>query len=154
MTTHHIANYNIARAVAPLDSPTLASFVTELERINAVADRTPGFVWRLQDDSGNATSINPFGDERLIINMSLWEYTDALFDFTYRSTHADTMARRREWFEPHDGPALVLWWVAAGHIPTPEEGAERLERLVADGPSDYAFTFKQRFPQPDGSNRT
>jgi hypothetical protein len=135
--------------VAPIDGPALAEFMALLDPVNAVADRSPGFVWRLQTDEGNATSIPILGDERLIVNMSVWESVDRLADFVYRSSdHLAVMRRRREWFE-RIKVFMALWWVPAGHQPTVGEAEERLEHLRAHAPTAFAFTFRQRFPAPD-----
>jgi hypothetical protein len=127
----------------------MAEFMAALEPINALAEASPGFVWRLQDDSGNATSIQVFEDDLIIINMSVWESVDHLFEFAYKSPHVEYFRRRREWFERFPISYLALWWVPAGHIPSIEEAKERLEHLEAHGPTPYAFTFKRRFdPAP------
>ena len=144
----HIAQVNIALPRAPLESELLADFVAMLDPINALADSSPGFVWRLQDDHGDATGIRGFGDDRLIVNMSVWESVDALASFAYRSGHVDVMRRRREWFE-RIRTYMTLWWVPAGHIPTVAEAEERLAHLEEHGATPYAFTFKQRF-EPAG----
>jgi hypothetical protein len=115
--------------------------------INAIADEAPGFVWRLQTEEGNATSIPVLGDDRLIVNMSVWASIDQLADFVYRSGHVAVMRRRREWFELIKG-FMALWWVPAGRLPTVTEAEERLEHLRAHGPTAQAFTFRQRFPAP------
>jgi hypothetical protein len=144
-----IAQVNIALPVAPIDSPTLSEFMASLDAVNAVADRSAGFVWRLQSDEGNATSIPVLGDDRLIINMSVWESIDRLAEFVYRSgDHLAVMRRRREWFE-RIKVFMALWWVPAGHRPTVAEAEERLEHLRAHGPTAFAFTFRERFPAPD-----
>lgn len=148
MATHHVAQINIARVLAPMDSPQLAEFMAGLEPINALADDTPGFVWRLQTDDGDATAIRPYDDERIMVNMSVWESVEALSDFAYRTEHRDYLRRRREWFDRVDGPFLVLWWVPAGHIPTVDEAKERLDLLERNGPTPDAFTFRTRFPSP------
>jgi hypothetical protein len=147
MAEFHLAQFNMARLLAPLDSPQLADFVGALERINALADNSPGFVWRLQGDGGDATSLRPFGED-VIVNMSLWENVETLFDFVYRTAHAPVMARRRQWFAKPDGVYTVLWWVKAGHIPKVEDARARLDILQRKGPSPAAFTFKTRFPPP------
>jgi hypothetical protein len=144
----HLAQLNIARAKAPLDDPLLADFMARLDAVNALAERTPGFVWRLKSDSGNATDIRAFDDPRMLVNMSVWESVDALFAFTYRTAHTQVMNRRKEWFEPLPGPHLVLWWVPAGAVPTLDEARRRLDHLAAHGPTPAAFTFKGRFPAP------
>lgn len=143
---YHLAELNIARAVAPLDQPAMAHFVANLDRINAMGDASPGFVWRLQDESGAATSIRAFDDPLMIVNLTVWESTEALRAYAYRSGHVDVFRRRREWFVPLDGPSLVLWWVPAGHRPTVAEAKARLERLAAEGPTAEAFTLKTTFP--------
>jgi Domain of unknown function (DUF3291) len=140
----HIAQVNIAQLREPIDSPLLADFVAQLEPVNALADSSPGFVWRLQTDGGDATSIRPFDDERLIINMSVWESIETLWAFVYDGEHLGVMRRRREWFEPME-MHMCLWWVTAGHIPGIEEAKDRLTHLGANGPTPRSFTFKRRF---------
>jgi hypothetical protein len=141
---HHVAQVNIALPREPLESPALAEFVGNLEPVNALADGAPGFVWRLQDESGDATSIKGFDDERLIINMSVWESVDALWNFVYAGGHLEVMRRRREWMTKLAEIHMALWWVPKGHIPSVEEARERLDHLRAHGPSERAFTFKQQ----------
>ena len=145
---YHLAQYNLARLLAPLDHPQVADFVANLHRINELGDRSPGFVWRLQTDDGTSTSVRVRGDELVIVNFTLWESAEALFEFTYRSEHAEMYRRRRDWFEAPTEAYLVLWWVPVGHIPAVEEADERLDYLRAHGPTPYAFTFKQRYPPP------
>ncbi len=145
----HLAQINIARVLAPVDDPRLADFMAALDEINALAETSPGFVWRLQTEEGNATSIHAFDDPDLLVNMSVWEDADSLFAYVYKTVHARFMARRREWFDHRfDGPYQVLWWIPAGHVPTVEEGKVRLRTLAERGPTAEAFTFKQRFPAP------
>ena len=115
-----------------------------MEPVNALADAAPGFVWRLQDEAGDATSIKAFGDDRLIVNMSVWESLDALWRFVYDGGHLDVMRRRREWFE-RISIHLALWWIPAGTLPTVEDAELRIAALEQRGPSAYAFTFKQPF---------
>ena len=148
VSTHHIAQLNIARAKAPLDTPLLADFVTQLDAVNALAEASAGFVWRLKSDSGNATDIRAYDDPLMIVNMSVWESIEALFDFAYRTSHTKVMNRRKEWFESLAGPHMVLWWIPAGTIPTVEEAKRQLDHLAAHGPTATAFTFKVRFPAP------
>jgi len=144
MAAFDLAQMNVARLKAPLDSPQLADFVGALDRINALADGSPGFVWRLQDDSGNATALSPMGEE-IIVNLSVWQDSESLQAFVYRSDHVGVMRRRREWFEKMD-LYLVLWWVPQGHRPTASEGVERLNLLRDRGPTAEAFTFGKMFP--------
>lgn len=144
----HIAQMNVGRTVAPVDSPALADFMAALDGINAMADAAPGFVWRLQTPAGNATDIKPTEDPRFIVNMSVWASVEALFEFVYRTAHTAVMGRRREWFEKPAEAYQVLWWVPAGHVPTVEEGLARLAHLRRHGPTAHAFTFKERYPKP------
>lgn len=147
-----LAQVNIALPREPLDSLALAEFVANLEPVNALADSAPGFVWRLEDESGDATSIKAFDDERLIINMSVWESIEALWSFVYDGGHLEVMRRRREWMIKLAESHQALWWLPAGEIPTIEDARDRLEHLRAHGPSAYAFTFKQRYPAPDAAS--
>jgi hypothetical protein len=154
MTQWHIAQMNVGTTVEATDHPQLADFMNQLDEINALADGSPGFVWRLQSESGNATDIKPTGtnapdNPNFIVNMSVWENVESLFDFVYKTAHRLVMARRREWFEKPVTGYQVLWWVPAGHKPTVEEGLARLAKLNAEGPTPEAFTFKARFPAPD-----
>jgi hypothetical protein len=149
MSAHHLAQLNIARPRFPLDSPEMADFVNRLEEINALADAAPGFVWRLVDvDGTDATSLRPYGPD-VMVNMSVWESVEALYEYAYRSTHLDVVRRRREWFD-HDGQPeyAVLWWVPAGALPRLEEARDRLDLLSRYGPTAQAFTFRNRFPPP------
>jgi heme-degrading monooxygenase HmoA len=146
MAGYHVAQCNIARVRAPLDSPLLAEFVAALEPINQLADQAPGFVWRLQTEDGDATAIRPFVDDRIMVNLSVWESIEALSAFTYSTTHRDVMRRRRQWFEKVDDAYLVLWWVPSGTVPTISDAKARLEHLRRHGPSAEAFTFRSPFP--------
>jgi len=148
MTPHHLAQANIAWMRAPLEHPSMESFRAQLERINRLADESPGFLWRLQTDAGDATGIRAFEDERILFNMSVWESVQALHAYTYRSDHAGVLRARRTWFEAPKGPGLVLWWIPAGTLPTVDEAKARLALLAERGPSEQAFTFRQVFPAP------
>lgn len=146
----HLAQVNIGRLRAPVDDPMIAEFKNALDRINALADETPGFIWRLQTEEGNATAIRPHAhDELLAINMSVWESIEALADYVYRSDHTTILRRRREWFEHYDGAYMAMWWVPAGHIPTVDEAMDRLAQLDGLGPTPNVFTFRHKFPPPD-----
>ena len=151
MTTGwQLAQINVGRLRAPVDHPMIADFTNNLDRVNAIADATPGFVWRLKGEGNNATDIQPKADDPLFaVNMSVWADLDALAGFVYRSGHREIMRRRREWFEPMD-VFMCLWWVPAGHTPTVEEGLARLAHFEAHGPTPQAFSFKVPFPAPDG----
>ena len=145
----HIAQVNIARLKAPIDDPLLAGFVARLDDVNALADAAPGFVWRLQTDAGNATDLRPYADERILLNLSVWESPEQLREFVYRSAHVEVMRQRKSWFEQFDGAYQALWWVPAGHIPSVDEAKERLECFRAQGESARAFSFTRILPSPD-----
>jgi hypothetical protein len=147
-TAHHLAQVNIALPRAPVDSTELADFMVLLDPINLLADHSPGFVWRLQTESGNATEIRPFDDDRLMVNLSVWESLEALRDFVYSSRHLDVMRRRREWFHRLAEAYLTLWWLPAGTLPTIDEAKDRLAHLQRHGPGPDAFTFREPFPPP------
>jgi hypothetical protein len=145
----HLAQVNIGKIRGPLDGPVMAGFVRRLEEINALADRSPGFVWRLQTDEGNATYFRPYEhDDWILLNMSVWESVEALKHYVYRTMHAELLRQRHEWFERFAGVYMALWWVPAGHLPGIDEAKKRLAHLDKHGPTQYAFTFKQMFP-PD-----
>ena len=151
MSSYHIAQINIARAVDAIDSPTLANFVARLDEINALAEGSPGFVWRLKADDGQPSSyLRPYDDERILVNMSVWESVDALKHYVYKTAHAELLKQRKEWFEHFSGAYLAMWWVPAGHIPGVDEAKKRLAHLEEHGPSQFAFTFKTIQP-PDES---
>jgi hypothetical protein len=145
----HLAQLNVGRILAPLDSPVMADFVNNLDAINALAETSPGFIWRLKDDANNATSIHPFDDERIIVNMSVWETLEQLYQFTYKSMHTEFLKRRKEWFGKMGEMYYVLWYVPAGSVPDVMEAKERLEHLRAHGETPYAFSFSKRFG-PEG----
>ena len=147
----HLAQLNVGRLRAPMDDPRIHDFKVNLEPVNALAERTAGFVWRLQDESGDATNIRPFdGDDLQIVNLTVWESIEALADFTYRTGHVEFLRRRREFFEAPVAPILCLWWILEGTIPTVDEAIARLDHLRAHGPTPTAFTFRNRF-EPDGA---
>ena len=147
----HLAQMNVATALYLMDDPRISEFVAQLDEINALAESSPGFVWRLQSDAGNAIDIQTTDDPRFIINMSVWQDVESLFDFAYMSAHRLVMAKRRQWFQRPDGAHQVLWWVEAGHEPTAEEGLSRLHDLDKNGANPGAFNFKSKFPPPDRS---
>jgi hypothetical protein len=148
MAHYHIAQVNIGHIRAPLDDPLMAGFVTKLDEINALADASPGFVWRLQTPEGNATYLRPYDDDRILLNMSVWETIPALRHYVYETAHAKLLGQRHAWFEKFAGAYVALWWVPAGHIPGIDEAKKRLAHLDEHGPTQFAFTFKAIF-QPD-----
>ncbi len=142
----HLAQINIGRLNYPVDDPRVAEFMDNLDPINELAEASPGFVWRLQDDSGNATAIRAFDDETILPNLTVWESIDALKDYVFRTDHARFLRKRREWFAPMDDlPVLTMWWIPEGHIPTLHEAKERIEHLAERGPTPYAFPFRPVF---------
>jgi heme-degrading monooxygenase HmoA len=151
VSTHnfHLAQMNIGRVRGPLNDPIMADFVAQLDSINALAEASPGFVWRLQGDGGESSSyLRAYPDPLLLVNLTVWESPEALHAYTYRSDHAAVFRRRKEWFKPSERPTAVLWWLPAGQLPSIEDGKTRLEHLWAHGPTPFAFTFRQQFPQP------
>jgi Domain of unknown function (DUF3291) len=148
-----LAQVNIGRLRAPLDSPRLAGFMAALDPVNAAADAAPGFVWRLQTEDGNATSVRAFewdqaGSAGVILNMSVWESVEALAAFVYSPQHRPVLRRRREWFEQMAEAYLALWWVPRGHVPTTGDAEDRIRHLRAHGPTPHAFTLRVHFPPP------
>ena len=148
MTKYHIAQVNIGRIRAPLEDEVMSGFVSRLDEINALADGSPGFVWRLQPPAGNATYLRPYGDDRILINMSVWETIESLRHYVYHTAHAELLRHRHEWFEKFVGAYTALWWVPTGHLPGVDEAKKRLAHLERHGPAEFAFTFKTVF-QPD-----
>lgn len=147
MADYELVQLNIARMLAPADSPQLADFFANLDRINQLADSAPGFIWRLQDESGSATDFRPYDDD-VLVNMSVWRDIESLRNYVYRSAHVEIMRRRKEWFELAQESYIVLWWIAAGSIPSVEQAKQKLALLREHGPSVGAFTFNEPFPPP------
>jgi hypothetical protein len=147
--TYQLAQINIARGNAPLDSPVMRDFVELLDTVNALAEATPGFVWRLKTDERDATSVRAYDDPLMIVNMSVWSGIEALREYVYRSSHAHAFRRRKEWFAHMTTPSLALWWIPVGHIPTVDEGKVRLDMLETEGATPHAFTFKAAFAPPE-----
>lgn len=141
----YLAQINIAKMLAPIDSPVMADFVANLDSINAVAETSEGFVWRLKDETNNATAIKIFDDDFLIVNMSVWKSTEALFQFVYKSNHIEIFKRRKEWFEKMEEMHMAQWYLPAGHLPTVADAVERLHYLRKHGETPFSFSFKKRF---------
>ena len=149
MSRYHLAQINIGRVKAPTDDPIMAGFMNRLDEINALADRSPGFVWRLQTSEGNATYFRPYPeDDRILLNMSVWESIQALHHYVYKTAHSELLKHRHEWFEKFAGAYTTMWWVPAGHRPGIDEAKKRLAHLELHGPTQFAFTFKTTF-EPD-----
>ena len=150
MSDHHLAQVNIGRAKGEMDDPVMHGFVSRLDEINALAEATPGFVWRLTGDGNDATSLRPYPDDHLIlVNLSVWETPEALRGYVYKSAHTEVMRGRKAWFERMQEMYYAMWWIPAGHIPTVAEAKARLDHLRAHGESAEAFTFAKVFPAPD-----
>jgi hypothetical protein len=149
MSNYQLAQLNIGEIRAPLDSPELKDFVDNLDGINALAESSPGFVWRLKGDGNDATSLRPYDSDKIIVNMSVWRDVASLRAFVYDSAHVAIMKRRREFFLRMVKAYMVLWWVPAGREPTVAEAVARLEHLRAHGPTAEAFTFAEAFSAPD-----
>ena len=148
MSSYELAQLNIAVMKEPLESPGMADFVANLDRINALAEASPGFVWRLQTEEGDATALRPMG-ENVLVNVSVWKDVASLNDYVYKSAHVEVMRRRKEWFQRMSQAYVVLWWIARGHRPAVEEAIAKLELLRRKGPTPQAFTFRQAFLAPD-----
>ena len=143
----HLAQINYATPRHPIDHPAIKGFVDQLEAINALAERSPGFVWRLMTEEGDATALRPAGPD-IIVNMSVWEDIDSLRAFTYKSAHVEVLRQRKDWFHLPKTAHFVLWWIPAGTEPDLDEAARRIQLLTRGGPNPEAFTFKQSFPPP------
>lgn len=148
MSGYHLAQINVGKLKAPIDAPETADFKNNLDRVNTLAEASPGFVWRLTGEGNDATDLVAFDDPLIITNMSVWESPAALGAFVYRSGHVEIMRRRAEWFEPMD-VFMALWWVPAGHEPTVAEAVGRLALLRRKGSGPEAFTFRELYPAPD-----
>lgn len=144
----HLAQINIARMQAPLEHPSMHAFVAQLESINRLADESPGFVWRLQTEEGDATALRVFDDPMLLVNMSVWESFEALKEYVYRSAHRGPLRDRQRWFGRLPGAHLALWWIPAGSEPSLDDAKRRLRLLDANGPGPEAFTFSKAYPPP------
>lgn len=151
---YDLAQVNVSRLLAPLDSPVLQDFMAALEQVNADGDAAPGFLWRLQTEDGNATAVRAFGwdagdSHGVIVNLTTWTSVEALADFVFSGRHLQVMRRRRQWFQHAVEPMTALWWVPSGHRPSTDEAEARVRQLRAHGPTSLAFTFRTPFPAPD-----
>lgn len=145
---YYLAQINVALMKAPLDDPIMAEFAAALDQVNAVADQSPGFVWRLRTSSGNATDIRAYLDPRMLVNLSVWRNVEQLKVYVYTSLHGDFFVRRRQWFEKYQGEHFAMWWIPTGHLPTVEEGKAKLEYLALHGDSPECFTFAKPYAAP------
>ncbi len=150
---YHLAQVNFSRLLAPLDSPLLADFMAALDEVNAEADRSPGFVWRLQTEDGNATAVRAFGwdagdSHGVVVNLTVWRDVEALAGYAFSGRHLEIMRRRRTWFQKAAEATTALWWIPAGTLPTTGDAEDRIRLLRAHGPTAEAFTFRSPFPPP------
>lgn len=148
MNKYQLAQINIAHSRGVRDDPVMKGFMDRLDEINAIADSSPGFVWRLQTEEGDATAIQAFDDPLLLVNVSVWQDIESLKRFVYKSLHVDLIQDRDAWFTKMQESHQALWWVPEGHLPSVEEAREKLEYLQANGPSETAFTFSKPFEAP------
>jgi Domain of unknown function (DUF3291) len=150
MAAWHLAQVNIGRIKGvTINDPIMAEFVDNLDRVNQLAEESPGFVWRLKEENNNATSFNPYGDEQVLINMSVWKDVESLEQYVYRTVHTDYLRRRKEWFHAFGKMYMAMWWIPVGHLPTIAEAVEKLDYLQANGASPLVFDFKRRFAAPE-----
>jgi hypothetical protein len=145
----HRAQTNIGIAKFTYEDPEFRDFVDNLDRINALADEAPGFVWRFVQEDEYEAGRESFEDENVLFNMSVWESKDALLDYVYHTDHVNILRRRAEWFRQLDRPIMVMWWVPAGTLPTAADARRRLDLLAEKGPTAEAFTFRHFFEAPD-----
>ena len=147
---YQIAEINVARMKGVnINDPIMKEFVDNLERVNNLAENSKGFVWRLKDENNDATSFNPYDDERIIVNMSVWESIEFLEMFVYKTFHTDFLKRRNEWFDSYGKIYTAMWWIPIGEFPTVQEAVDKLEYLQKNGPSRLAFDFRNRFSKPN-----
>jgi len=145
---YYLAQINIALMKAPLDDPIMTEFAAALNEVNAIADRSPGFIWRLQTASGNATDVRAYADPKMLVNLSVWQSVEELKAYVYKSLHGEFFSRRRQWFKKYQREHFAMWWIPIGTLPTPEEGKVKLEYLTLHGDSPEAFTFAKPYPSP------
>ncbi len=149
MSKYHLAEINIAKMKGvTINDPIMKEFVDNLDLVNTLAENSEGFVWRLKDDSYNATNLNPYDDEKIIVNVSVWENIETLENYMYKTFHSEFLRRRKEWFQKFGKAATAMWWIPKGHIPTLEEAVEKLDYLQKNGPSELVFDFKNKFSVP------
>lgn len=146
-----LAEINVARLRFPRNDPRVAEFIDNLDAVNALAERSPGFVWRLKDDSGNATQISAYDDPLIIVNMSVWISPEALYEFAYKTLHRRFVQRRKEWFELFGAQYLALWWIEDGRYPEVSDGQRRLAHIERHGPTAWSFNFRRLFPASPGA---
>ncbi len=146
---YQIAEINVARMKGVhINDPIMKEFVDNLDHVNGIAEKSEGFIWRLKDENNDATSFNPYNDEQIIINVSVWETIEALETFVYKTFHTDFLKRRKEWFNSYGKVATALWWIPQGEFPTVEEAVAKLDYLQKNGATPVVFNFRNKFPNP------
>jgi len=149
MNQYHLAEINIAKMKGvDINDPIMKEFVDNLDLVNTLAEKSEGFVWRLKDESSNATNLNPYNDEQIIVNVSVWENIETLEGYMYKTFHSEFLKRRKEWFLKFGKAHTAMWWIPAGQIPTLEEAVEKLDHLQQNGPSQLVFDLRNKFPAP------
>jgi len=149
MKDYQLAEINVARMKGVnIDDPIMQEFVDNLDRVNELAENSEGFVWRLQDDNNDATSFNPYNDEQIIINVSVWDSIETLQSFVFKTFHSDFLKRRKEWFHTYGKVHTAMWWIPAGQFPTVEDAVKKLDDLQKNGPSQEVFNFRNKFSKP------
>lgn len=148
MSRYHLAQLNIANAVASMDSPEMAGFVARLDEIHELSDNADGFIWRWESGSVDSSVVDIFGDPRLLVNLSLWESVESLKHFVYKTVHVELIRDREAWFDKMPEMHQVVWWVPEGHIPSVTEAKQKLDTLRADGPSEAGFSMARPYPMP------
>ena len=149
MAKFQLAEINVARMKGVnIDDPIMKEFVDNLDKVNALAESSEGFVWRLQDENNDATAFNPYDDEQVIINVSVWESVETLGKYVFKSFHTDFLKRRKEWFHTYGKVHTAMWWIPAGHFPTEKEAVDKLAELQENGTSQSVFNFRNQFPKP------
>ena len=149
MKHYQLAQINIGRIKGvDMNDPVMKEFVDNLTMVNTIAETSEGFIWRLKDDSDNSTAFNPFNDERIIVNMSVWENIESLETFMYKTTHVEFLKRRREWFHRYGKVYTAMWWIEANQFPSIQQAIENLDYLEKHGPTEKVFDFKKKFPEP------
>lgn len=150
MGNYHLAEINIAKMKGiTINDSIMKEFVDNLDLVNTLAEKSEGFVWRLKDDSSNATNLNPYNDEQIIVNVSVWENMETLEHYIYKTFHSDFLKRRKEWFQKFGKASTAMWWIPAGQVPTLEEAVEKLDYLQQNGPSQLVFDLRNKFPSPE-----
>ena len=150
---YHLAELNVGRLLAPTEDPRVAEFMENLDRVNGLGKRMPGFVWMMEGSGapGTGNTENSIGDDpQFVANLTVWDSVQSLEKFVWGTIHKQFYDRRKEWFEIFGDQHFVMWWVPEGHRPTPAEGIARLEHLRAHGSSHHAFSFRDNYEPPAG----